>query len=243
MRVDFDAKLANPFGRNPNVGRDMGGLGSGGANRRRPHFEGLRRINVGYLVRHGMDRPGACSNHSWRDNWQRPTGSVQIVGGDEAVTLVYSVRNGEAEEWRQIEERVVLARVPKPFGGAQAYFRCPQCVRRVTTLALGRQYFRCRTCVGAAYASSQEGPTDRAMRRASKLKRRLGAEPGLESFYRRPKHMRRATFEVIDARIQAAEAEVNDAHVRLLARLGRPGRGQSRRQSGTRSAGSARSFW
>lgn len=164
---------------------------------------------------------------------------MQVVGGDEFVTLVYSVRGDDTEAWEQIVERVALARVAKPFGGAQTYFVCPRCARRVTTLAMGRCYFRCRTCVGAAYASSQEGPADRAMRRANKLKRRLGAEPGLDSWYMRPKHMRRRTFARIDARIQAAEAEVNDVHLRLLARLGRiSGHGtRTRRRSGTRS------FW
>lgn len=221
----------------------MGGLGSGGANKKRPHFEGFRRISIGYLVKRGLDRPGTYSSHSWQDNWKRPTGSMQVVGGDGFVTLVYSVRADETETWQHVEERVLLAHVAKPFGGFQTYFRCPRCDRRVTTLALGRRYFRCRTCVGAAYASSQEGPTDRAMRRASKLKRRLGAEPGLDSFYRRPKHMRRTTFEAIDARIQAAEAEVNDAHIRLLARLGRPGRRRSGRTTGARPSPSGRSFW
>lgn len=220
----------------------MGGLGSGGANRKRPHFEGLRRISVGYLVRHGMDRPGTYSNHSWRDNWERPTGSMQIVGGDNAVNFVYSVRNGDTEDWRHIEERVVLARVPKPFGGKQVYFLCPRCSRRVTTLALRSQYFRCRSCVGAAYASSQEGTTDRAMRRANKLKRRLGANPGLDSPYWRPRHMRQRTFDAIHARIQAAEAEVNDAHIRLLGRLsGMCGHRAKQIRSARGSAG--RPFW
>jgi hypothetical protein len=120
----------------------MGGLGSGGTNRKRPHFEGLRRINVGYLVRNGMDRPGTHSNHSWRDNRQRPTGSIQIVGGDGFVMLAYSARCGDTEAWQKVEERVSLAYVPKPFGGAQVYFRCPRCNRRVATLALGQRYFR-----------------------------------------------------------------------------------------------------
>jgi hypothetical protein len=243
MQVDFEPQLANPFGRNPSVGRDMGGLGSGGANRKRPHFEGFRRINVGYLVKRGMDRPGTYSTHSWHDNWKRPTGSIQVVGGDGFVTLVYSVRSGETDEWQQIEERVALARVPKPFGGEQTYFRCPRCSRRVATLALGRQYFRCRSCVGAAYASSQEGASDRAMRRANKLKRRLGAEPGLESWYTRPKHMRHRTFARIDARIQAAEAEVNDAHLRLLARLGRMTGNKPARRANLARHASGKGFW
>lgn len=219
----------------------MGGLGSGGANRKRPHFEGFRRINVGSLMKRSLDRAGTYSTHSWHDNWNRPTGSIQIVGGDGFVTFIYSLRGNDTEAWQQIEERVVLARVVKPFGGTQTFFRCPRCSRRVTTLALGRRYFRCRICVGAAYASSQEGSTDRAMRRANKLRKRVGAEPGLGNWYTRPKHMRRRTFERIDARIQTAEAEVNDAHLRLLSRLGRMGG----RSSGRRGAGRSPTgrFW
>jgi hypothetical protein len=167
---------------------------------------------------------------------------MQVVGGDEFVTLLYSTRGDEGEDWQAIEERVFLTKVPKPFGGAQTLFICPRCSRRVTTLALGRRYFRCRTCVGAAYASSQEGPTDRAMRRANKLKRRLGAEPGLDSWYVRPRHMRRRTFDAIEARIQAAEAEVNDAHIRLLGRLSSMRGNRSRSHARTRrSPGGA--FW
>lgn len=221
----------------------MGGFGSGGANRKRPHFESFRRIHVGYLVRHGMHRAGTHSTHSWQDNWKRPTGSIQVVGGDAFVTLVYSVCAGETEDWQQIEERVALARVEKPFGGEQTYFRCPRCNRRVTTLALGHRYFRCRTCVGAAYASSQESATDRAMRRANRLKRRLGAEPGLDSCYWRPKHMRQRTFDRIDAGIRAAEAEVNDAHLRLLGRLGRMSGQQAGRSARGGARSGARAFW
>jgi hypothetical protein len=243
MWIDFGSELANPFGQNLTAERGMGGMGSGGANRKRPHFEGFRRINVGYLVKRGLDRPGTYSTHSWHDNWKRPTGSMQVIGGDGFVTLVYSVRNGEDEAWQPIEERVELARVTKPFGGTQTYFRCPRCSRRVTTLALGQRYFRCRICVGAAYGSSQESSVDRAMRRANKLKRRLGAEPGLDSWYTRPKHMRRRAFEAIDARIQAAEAEVNDAHLRLLARLGRVGERREGRSARGRTPSGARAFW
>lgn len=222
----------------------MGGFGSGGHNKRRAHLEGYRRISVGYLRRHRLLRLGARSTLSWTNGFGERTGSISVIGGETFVTLSYSVRRDETEAWRQVEDRVALTRVPKPFGGEQLYFRCPRCCRRVMELALGSGGFRCRTCLGLVHASSQESPTDRAMRRASKLKQKLGAEPGIDSLYRRPRHMRRATFEKIDARIQAAEAEVNDAHVRLLARLGRLDLGRSKQRmhgQGRRAAG--RSFW
>jgi hypothetical protein len=218
----------------------MGGYGSGGHNRKRGHLEGHRRISVRHLRQHGLMRAGVISSFSWKDNWNRPTGTIQVVGGADVVTLVYSVRSSEAENWRQVEEQVALTRVPKSFGGEQTYLFCPRCGRRVLELALGRERFRCRTCLGLVHASSQESTADRAMRKANKLKRRLGAEPGLDSWYQRPRHMRHTTFERIDARIQAAEADVNDAHIRLLARLGRMdskvrarrGRRQARAASG-----------
>lgn len=222
----------------------VGGLGSGGANRKRAHLEGCRRISVRYLRRHGLMQPSVHANLSWNDNCGRPTGTIQVVGGRDLVTLVYSVRRDDADEWRPIEERVALARVQKPFGGKQTYLVCPRCRRRVMELALGRERFRCRTCVGVVHASSQESLTDRAMRQANKLKRRLGVEPGLDSWYQRPKHMRRKTFEKIDARIQAAESEVNDAHIRLLARLGRlDARTKGKCAGGTARRTAGRAFW
>jgi hypothetical protein len=219
----------------------MGGYGSGGHNKRRAHLEGHRRISVASLRRHGLMRPGVYSTFSWKDNWDRPTGSIQIVGGADSVTFVYSVRANDTDSWRQIEEPVAFVRVPKPFGGQQVFFLCPRCGRRILELALGKERFRCRSCLGIVHASSQEGPTDRAMRKANKLRKRLGAEPGLDSWYRRPRHMRQTTFEKIDARIQAAEAEVNDAHIRLLGRLGRLEKRHLGRPGGRHTA--RRAFW
>jgi len=221
----------------------VGGFGSGGRNKRHDHLEGRRRISVENLRRHDLMRPGTLSSFSWTDNWKRPTGSIQIVGGTDFVTLVYSIRSGDTEAWHHIEDQVAFARVPKSFGGAQIYMFCPKCGRRALELALGEERFRCRTCLRLVHGSSQQSQTDRAMRRANKLKRRLGAEPGLDSFYQRPKHMRRCTFERIDARIRFAEAEVNDAHIRLLGRLGRLDRRMSSRHASRGLRGRTRAFW
>lgn len=245
-RLDLHFQLGDRFGRNLATltrASIVGGYGSGGRNKRHDHLEGRRRISVSNLRRHGLMRTGALSSFSWTDNWKRPTGSIQIVGGPDFVTLVYSVRSGDAEAWRHIEDQVAFARVPKSFGGEQIYMFCPKCGRRALELALGQERFRCRICLRLVHGSSQQSPTDRAMRRANKLKLRLGAEPGLDSFYGRPKHMRLRTFERIDARIRSAEAEVNDAHILLLGRLGRLDRRMSGRHASRGGFGRARAFW
>jgi hypothetical protein len=221
----------------------VGGFGSGRHNKRRPHLEGYRRISVRTLRRHRLLQAGVYATLSWQDNWKRPTGSIQVVGGSDGVTLIYSTRADEVGEWTQVEERVLFARVAKHFGGEQTYFRCPRCGRRTIELSLGQRRFRCRTCIGLVHASSQEGLTDRAMRKANKLKRRLGAEAGLDSFYWRPKHMRQKTFDTIDQRIRNAEAEVNDAHILLLARLGNTRRRRSGRRAGAMTPASRGGFW
>jgi hypothetical protein len=221
----------------------LGGFGSGGTNWKRAHLEGHRRIGVHYLRKQDLMRPGIYASLRWTNNLGEPTGSIQVAGGEHFVTLIYSVRRTHTEAWRPIQEQVAFARVAKPFGGEQVYFFCPRCGRRVLELALGAERFRCRTCLGLVHASSQESPTDRAMRRANKLKRRLGAEPGLDSWYTRPKHMRRKTFDKIEARIRAAEAEVNDAHIRLLGRLSRFDQRRSGRRPVGRRAAARGVFW
>jgi hypothetical protein len=181
---------------------------------------------------------------SWTDALGRPTGSIEVVGGEDAVTLLYSTREGEHEPWRCMEQIIAITRLPRNFGGEASYFRCPRCSRRTKELALGRGGFACRTCQGVVHRSSQQGPTDRARSRASRLRMRLGAEPGFQNAYGRPKHMRQTTFERIDAQIQAAEAEVLDGHIRMLGRITQRTQ-RSRHHPSARHAHamSRRAFW
>ncbi len=213
----------------------MGGFGSGGHNKRRAHIEGQPRLHTRLLKKRGLLANGISASMSWNDNCGRQTAAIEVIGGIEQVRLRYAVRTKGQPETVNIDEPVRIIRQPKPFGGEQILLACPGCTRRVMALALRAGRFRCRSCHGLTYASSQEGATDRAMRRANKLRRRLGCEPGWEAPYWRPKHMRHRTFQRIEVQIEAAEAEVNDAHVRLLARLGRISKSRGRTAS--------RGFW
>jgi hypothetical protein len=129
-----------------------------------------------------------------------------------------------------VAETVRIVRTPCRFGGARPYFICPgpvndiACGRRVAKLHGPGRYFLCRSCYRLAHTSQSEGAWNRALRRANKIRQRLGGESDLAApFPDRPKGMWRQTYERL--RNQAFEAEMlaDEAFAlqagRLLARI------------------------
>lgn len=64
------------------------------------------------------------------------------------------------------------------LGGVRAWWICPCCSKRVAVL-YGWGRFRCRKCADLHYLSQSETDDDRTLRRAGKLRKRLGWEPGV----------------------------------------------------------------
>lgn len=189
----------------------MGGIGSG-----RPSglgcdtAESCRSIDVNRLHREGCLRPGWCGGWQWSRNGER-VASINLRAEEDRLHLTYRVRIGGGD-WKDVEETVRIVRVPCRFGGTRRYFICPgvvngvPCGRRVVKLHGPGRYFLCRHCYRLAHASQSEGAWDRALRRANKIRMRLGGEPGMASpFPVRPKGMWRRTYERL--REEAYEAE------------------------------------
>jgi hypothetical protein len=137
-----------------------------------------------------------------------------------------------------VAEAVRVARVPCRFGGCRPYFLCPgvvdgvACGRRVAKLHGAGRYFLCRRCHRLAHASQGEAAWDRALRRANKIRARLGGEPGMASpFPDRPKGMWRRTYARLRRRALEAEMLADEAFdgrlERLRARLDGPRRRRS----------------
>ena len=210
----------------------MGGFGSGrpsGSGRDKVEYS--RSIDVNRLHREG------CLHAGWMGGWQWNQGaekvaSINLRAEPDWLHLSYRVRIAGGE-WDNIEEPVRVVRVPCRFGGARPYFICPgvvndiACGRRVAKLHGPGRYFLCRHCYRLAHASQSEGTWDRSLRRANKIKQRLGGDPGMAApFPPNPKGMWRRTYdrlreEAFDAEMRAEEAfEINAA--RLLARIETP---------------------
>jgi hypothetical protein len=72
-----------------------------------------------------------------------------------------------------------LATTTPNFGGSRRLFLCPRCSSRRVSLYIAESTLACRTCLGLRYASQHETERDRSMRRAHKLRDRLGWGGGI----------------------------------------------------------------
>jgi hypothetical protein len=146
--------------------------------------------------------------------------ALRLTGYPFPITL--RVRNGECED---VAQTIPIAHLRCRFGGNRAYFICPgagegiDCGRRMMKLYLSRRYFLCRQCNQLTYASQFERPWQRALRRANKLKQRLGIDVDAESFPDKPEGMWTRTFDGLLNDILQAEILANEAKVNMLKRL------------------------
>jgi hypothetical protein len=99
------------------------------------------------------------------------------------------------------------------------WFICPRTGRRATKLHLpdGALTFASRQAYRLVYACQREPAHYRALRRAFKLRGKLGGTGGIESYIPKPKWMREATYDRKLEEIFAAE-EIVDAYTQDLDR-------------------------
>lgn len=157
----------------------MGGMGSG----RRASYcgrdttEDSMPLDIRRLCRGGALLPGRSVGWQWTVN-DRVIGSIRVHTGVDAVTLVYNyMPRGRAPE--VIHQTVALASTPCALGGRRSWFICPACGNRVAVIYGAGRLFTCRKCKGLAYSSQSEAYDDRAARRADRIRKRLGWEPGI----------------------------------------------------------------
>jgi hypothetical protein len=195
--------------------------------------EASRSIDVNRLHRKGCLRTGWWGGWQWTRDSEK-VACINLRALADRLHLTYRVRIGSGD-WEDVAETVRIVRVACRFGGARTYFICPgvvnviACGRRVGKLHRPGRYFLCRHCYRLAYASQSEGAWDRTLRRANKIRQRLGGDPGMAApFPPKPNGMWRRTYErlrkeVFDAEMLADEAIAIRAE-RLLVRIDNPKR-------------------
>lgn len=80
------------------------------------------------------------------------------------------------------------------YGGYRCWFMCPACHRRMAVLYLLGD-IKCRKCHGLVYNTERDTKIKRQHRKANKIRRRLGWQPGIANLdWEKPKGMHWKTF-------------------------------------------------
>lgn len=148
-----------------------------GAEHTRQDTGGLLRLDLADLRRLGAFTPGALCSVQWTDGRGDDAGSIltRMQPTGDALTLRYSVRASDDDEWQPISEQIDLEATPCHYGSSRLWLICPTCQsRRRVLYSLGGR-FRCRQCHNLAYTSTRDDAHDRSLRRIRKLQKRLGS--------------------------------------------------------------------
>ena len=181
----------------------MGGTGSGSWYRfgTKTTVDECCSLDVRVLNRKGLLKPGCSFTASWFGAGRQVASIAGIVLGGQhpkLVMLLYTHGRGANAEGKHVRQPVELGWTPCNFGGERPWFLCPGigCGRRVAVLHAAGKYFLCRHCYGLSYESQREDKAHRALRRAQKIRERLGGSAGmLEPFPKKPKGMHWRTYE------------------------------------------------
>lgn len=132
----------------------------------------IRELQGGRSGRKNLLQAGAKIHSHWLNTGH----SVRIHVRTDHVDIEYQVESGGRSFSQSIS--VQLSFTQCKLGGSRAWWECPSCSKRVAVL-YGWGRFQCRKCLDLHYLSQSETDQDRTLRRAGKLRKRLGWQPGI----------------------------------------------------------------
>jgi hypothetical protein len=193
----------------------MGGVASGRCGVK-DTTEDYRSIDVRHWKRDGFLVPGQAFSWQWSRRGE-VIASIRARSEPDRVILAYKHRH-RGEGWKDESYPVYLEWTGCHLGGERPWFRCPArgCGRRVAIL-YGGGLFACRDCYQLTYPCQREPWGERAARRANRIRKKLGWEPGvLNGDGGKPKGMHWSTFERLTAKQAAcANASLADLSIKL----------------------------
>lgn len=177
----------------------MGGIGSGNTWRSaKTTCEASLRIDVRYMLKHGLLKPGRRGRLSW-NRYGEPSGSIGYEAFSDCLVIDYRARLA-GRDWESITERIPIDHAAQPFGGTRPYLRCLRCGRRCLVLYGGLR-FRCRRCQRLSYQSQRGDAVDRAVLQIRKICEQLGTRfpDEFDLLPPKPKHMHWRTYDRLAA--------------------------------------------
>jgi hypothetical protein len=193
------------------------------AGLKRPTVESCFAIDVRRWQRDGLLRQGRTFCWEWRSERGEPLASIGVAVAANAALLTFEWCERGTREWARTHQCVPIGRtslhtLPHRSPAERPWFLCPQrvgdglsCNRRVGLLySSGTPYFACRKCCRLVYASTQESARARSIRRARKIRLRLGGSGSLvDPFPGKPAGMHRLTYARAVHKAIAAQERVN----------------------------------
>ncbi len=157
----------------------MGGSGSG----RQSHYnakstvDNYCSIDIRKWYREGLLHPGTSFSRKWLCGDQT-VGSIQVLTSENRLVLSYRYRH--SADWIDTNYPIKIVWTNCNFGGKRPWLLCPveHCGKRVAIL-YGGAIFACRKCYQLAYQCQRENAHHRVIRKAEKMRKRMGWEPGI----------------------------------------------------------------
>jgi hypothetical protein len=183
------------------------------AHKKRPICEGSIAIDVRCWCHDRLLRSGGTFTCAWYRG-DEPLGAIGVAAEVDAVLLTFEWRYRGVGEWTRACQHVPIVWTRCHLGGARAWFVCTEdtgggqpCGRRVAKLYAGDSHlFACRWCRRLVYVSQSESPLDRSIRRARKLRTRLGGGPSIvDPFPEKPPRMHRRTYGRLFSKAEAVQ--------------------------------------
>jgi hypothetical protein len=175
----------------------MGGIGSGRRfqNRRGPSLEEVPQLDIRVLKRNGLFGLSASNGSIKWTNTRLSECALEYTYKDSMMSISYAVKTPQTAS-ETVSEQIFIDRTTCNYGGTRTWFSCPNCNARKAILYCAAKRFLCRQCYGLNYSCQNEVYTDRMIRKARKLRAKLGAPMNLQRpISGRPHGMYRATFE------------------------------------------------
>lgn len=186
----------------------MGGMGSTrwGIKEKREYLDDARSIDINYLNKHHALTTDTDFSLSWGDK-EDIVSSMAVRAKDGYLEVLHNQKtdNGYGGP---CEVHIGLTHTQCNYGNTRPWFLCPDCDARTAKLYHLESGFICRKCSGLPYQSQSESHFDRSIRKARKIRVKLGVDTNLlVPVLMAPKSMYWKTFDRLHKELERVEKE------------------------------------
>ena len=195
----------------------MGGIGSGNWYRwdTKTTAEDCKRIDIRFMKRQGLLRPGFSGSLSWKRNGET-SGNINYRFPGNHLLLNYRCRvNGG--EWESVEQSIPITTTACNYGNERQWFLCSRCHYRCAILYSVSTLFLCRKCYRLPYRSQMHGYLDRLLDQKHGLGERIFEHYEFGEGWLKKKGMHQRTFDPLYSKYKQLESRINQG---TIARFG-----------------------